>query len=77
MLQKKIKTVLIVEGMSCKHCANKVESSFQKMAFVKKVRVNLKEGKVLLVGDESLDKNFLKQQIEDLGYQLIRIEEVI
>ena len=41
MFGKEIKKIISIEGMSCKHCASKVEKALKEMKKKKKVKVDL------------------------------------
>ncbi len=41
MFDKSVNTVLSVEGMSCMHCAKRVEDALKALKGVKKVKVDL------------------------------------
>lgn len=62
---------LNVQGMSCGHCVNSVESNVGELPGVDQVKVNLAEGKVDVVFDEektSLDQ--IIEVIDDQGYSV-------
>ena len=52
MFNKKVKQVINVDGMSCSHCAKKVENSLKEIDGVLKVSANLDKKEV----QELLDK---------------------
>ncbi|MFS0863609.1 copper chaperone CopZ [Fredinandcohnia sp. 179-A 10B2 NHS] len=63
---------LNVQGMSCGHCVKAVEGSVGELAGVKKVEVNLGEGKVNVEFDSAvvtLDK--IKETIDEEGYEVV------
>lgn len=62
---------LNVEGMSCQHCVNAVESNVQEMGGVNEVRVNLEQGTV----DVDFQAAFvslseIRGKIEEQGYKV-------
>lgn len=62
---------LKVSGMSCGHCVKAVEGSVGELQGVKKVAVDLSEGKVAVEFDGklvSLEK--IKETIDDQGYDV-------
>ena len=61
-------TTIKVEGMTCNHCKNSVETNLEKLAFIDHANVNLEEKTVTLVGDE-ITVNIAKETIESLGYK--------
>lgn len=68
----KTKRIIKVEGMSCSHCAKKVETALKEIKQVKSVNVLLEEKKVEVVLKEEIDNKILEDTIEDLGYQVIK-----
>jgi len=63
---------LKVEGMSCAHCVNAVESSVGELQGVSSVKVDLEKGEVAVAFDNSqtsLDK--IQETIEDQGYDVV------
>lgn len=52
MFNKKIKTIIKVEGMSCNHCADKVTKALESLDDVRKVKVNLKNNSVTILSDK-------------------------
>ena len=64
--------LLKVEGMSCNHCVNSVESSVGKLEGVANVIVNLEQGMVEINFDSSkVSKDKIKDVIEDQGYDVV------
>lgn len=62
---------LQVQGMSCGHCVNAVESNVAKLDGVNQVKVHLESGKVEVSFDEekvTLEK--IKETIDDQGYEV-------
>lgn len=60
-----------VEGMSCIHCAKKVENALKELREVKSAKVSLENKKVDVTLKEELDDKILKDTIEDLGYKVV------
>ena len=60
--------VLKVEGMTCNHCKNNVESNLEKLSFVEKARVDLGAKTVTLEG-ENIELETAKSLIASLGYK--------
>ena len=67
----KITKTLKVEGMSCIHCAKKVETALKEIKQVKSVKVLLEEKNVEIILKEDIDNKILENAIEDLGYNVI------
>lgn len=64
----KVQTIQ-VEGMSCNHCKNNVESNLNKLSYINQVEVNLPQKTVRLEG-EQIDMEEVKETIHKLGYKV-------
>jgi copper chaperone len=63
---------LKVQGMSCSHCVNAVESSVGELQGVSSVKVNLEQGEVTVAYDNSKTSlNEIQETIEDQGYEVV------
>lgn len=63
---------LQVQGMSCGHCVNAVESNVGKLDGVEQVKVNLETGKVDVSYDEGkVTVEKIKETIDDQGYDVV------
>ena len=56
--KNKISKTLNIEGMSCIHCAKKVETALKQIKQVKSAK-------------EEIEDSVLKDTIEDLGYKVV------
>lgn len=62
---------LNVQGMSCGHCVNAVESNVGKIDGVEQVKVNLESGKVdVLFDNKKVTVEKIKDTIDDQGYDV-------
>jgi len=67
-----MKETLKVNGMSCSHCVNAVESSVGKLTGVSSVKVDLEAGEVTVEYDDSKTTlKEIKETIEDQGYDVV------
>lgn len=66
-----------VEGMHCEHCARKVKSCLENLTDVRKVKVRIPKKEVMVIYHHSLDNELLQKKIEELGYQVTGIRDVI
>jgi len=67
-----MKEVIKVEGMSCDHCVNSIESSVGKLTGVSAVKVDLGNGDVSVEFDNAITTLVqIKEVIEDQGYDLV------
>ena len=71
MFNKKVKQVINVDGMSCSHCAKKIENSLKEVEGVLKVSINLDKKEVIITSKFEIDTNLLRKKIEDLGYKYL------
>ncbi len=69
------KTVVTIEGMSCNHCKNKVEVALQTIENVNKVKADLKSKQAIISSKTEVDKDNIKNIVEELGYKVIDIKE--
>lgn len=70
MFNKITKTIKI-EGMSCIHCAKKVENGLKEIKQVKSVKVILEEKIAEITLKEEIDEKILKNKIEEIGYTVV------
>lgn len=66
-----ITKTISVEGMSCIHCAKKVEDALKDLKQVKSAKVSLEDKKVDVTLKEDIEDKVLKDTIEDLGYKVV------
>ena len=67
-----VKSIIIVDGMSCDHCSNAITKTLVAMPGVSNVTVDLTEKTVTVEHDPvraELDK--IKSEIEEQGYDVI------
>lgn len=76
MFNKKNKKKVIIEGMMCSHCAEKVEKALMTLENVSKVKVDLKEKSATVFYDQSIKEEDIKNKIAELEYKVIDIKEV-
>ena len=69
MFNKKIKTIIKVEGMSGNHCADKVTKALESLDDIRKVKVNLKNNSVTILSDKELNIKVVESTINSLGYK--------
>lgn len=70
----KITKIIEIEGMSCEHCAKKVESALKDVKGVKSARVDLANKKAEVTLKEEVDESILKSAVEDLGYEVKEVK---
>lgn len=65
-----MKETLIVEGMSCNHCVNSIETSVGALTGVSTVKVDLGNNEVSVEFDNATTFAQIKETIEEQGYDL-------
>ncbi|WJY28052.1 copper chaperone CopZ [Sporosarcina trichiuri] len=66
-----MKEVLKVEGMSCQHCVNAVETNVGEISGVSSVKVDLPAKEVAVEYDNEATMKQVKETIEDQGYDVV------
>lgn len=74
MFNKKIKKVIIIEGMMCEHCKEKVEKSLLELDNVTKVRVSLKDKTATIYSSVSIPDEDIIDTINKLDYKVMNIK---
>lgn len=69
-----MKKIVSIEGMSCEHCAARVEKALKTVANVEKAEVKLKKNCAVVHSHEDVSDADIKQAIEDAGYTVTGIE---
>ena len=69
-----IETILKVDGMMCGMCESHVNETVRKTADVKKVTSSHTKGETVIVSDQALDIETLKQAIAATGYTVTGAE---
>lgn len=72
MFGKKI--VVKIDGMSCSHCAKRVEEGLKKIDNVKSVKVDLNNKKATVTYKDSIDTDMIEKTINELEYEFKGIE---
>ena len=75
--KKKLSTIMrkrtvVVEGMSCQHCVNRVMEAVNAVEGASAI-VNLKKGQVTVSMDRPIEDSVIRQAIEAAGYQVMEI----
>lgn len=64
---------IIVAGMSCKHCVNRVEKALSEVEGISSISIDLENGKVEFICEKDISEEAIKELIEDAGYDVIAI----
>lgn len=63
-------TTITVDGMTCGHCVNAVQTEVGKLDGVSDVSVDLASGQVTIVANEAPDAGALREAVEEAGYEV-------
>jgi len=66
-----MKEILKVEGMSCNHCVNSIETNVGGLTGVSAVKVNLADNEVAVEFANAATLAHVKETIEDQGFDLV------
>lgn len=69
-----MQSTIIVEGMTCGHCANAVTQELLKISGVSDVTVEVESGVVLVQSESTLEQTLVAQAIEEAGYTLLEMK---
>ena len=74
--KKKKRKIIHIEGMSCEHCAKKVETALEDLVDIQRAKVNLKKRCAIVTYQNSVDEVLLQNTIEKLGYTVTGVKEL-
>ncbi len=63
-------TTITVDGMTCGHCVNAVQTEVGKLDGVTDVSVDLGSGQVTIVSETEPDADALRDAVEEAGYEI-------
>ncbi len=59
-----------VSGMSCSHCARRIEEAIRGVSGVKEVKVELESGRVWVGASDGVKKEDVVRAVEQAGYRV-------
>lgn len=62
--------IIKVEGMVCSGCENRVQNALKTIKGVENVIANHVTGTVTVTSNNELEKDTLKEKIEDIGFEV-------
>ena len=65
-------TNLIVNGMMCGGCENRVKNAIKNIEGVKDVTADHNTGKVIVISNNEVSEEIIKETLEDIGYEVVR-----
>lgn len=66
---------ILIEGMKCSGCANRVNNALKGIKGIKKVNVNLEEKYADIVYKKDIDNEIITSTITELGFKVTGIED--
>lgn len=65
-------TILIVNGMMCGGCENRVKNAIKNIEGVENVTADHNTGKVIVISNNEVSEKIIKETLEDIGYEVVR-----
>ena len=65
-------TNLIVNGMMCGGCENRVKNAIKNIEGVENVTAAHNTGKVIVISNNEVSEEIIKETLEDIGYEVVR-----
>ncbi len=65
-------TILIVNGMMCGGCENRVKNAIKNIEGVENVTADHNTGKVTVVSNNQVSKEMIKETLQDIGYEVVK-----
>ena len=63
---------LIVNGMMCGGCENRVKNAIKNIEGVENVTADHNTGKVIVISDNEVSEETIKEALEDIGYEVVK-----
>ena len=67
--------IIVIEGMMCNGCVNRVKNSLEQIDGVQEVNVSLEDKKAIVTLNANVSNDELKSAVEDLDFKVTSIEE--
>ena len=65
-------TNLIVNGMMCGGCENRVKNAIKNIEGVENVTADHNTGKVIIISNNEVSEEIIKEKLEDIGYEVVK-----
>ena len=65
-------TNFIVNGMMCGGCENRVKNAIKNIEGVENVTADHNTGKVIVVSNNEVSEETIKETLEDIGYEVVK-----
>lgn len=63
-----MKKIILIDGMKCENCANRIKMSLEKIDNILNVNVNLDTKEVVIEYDKEINNYLIEEVINDLGF---------
>ena len=63
---------LIVNGMMCGGCENRVKNAIKNIEGVENVTADHNTGRVIVISDNEVSEEIIKEALEDIGYEVVK-----
>ncbi len=64
--------ILIVNGMMCGGCENRVKNAVKNIEGVENVTADHTTGKVTVISNNQVSKEIIKETLQDIGYEVVK-----
>ena len=64
--------ILIVNGMMCGGCENRVKNAIKNIEGVENVTADHNTGKVTVISNNQISKEIIEETLEDIGYEIVK-----
>lgn len=65
-------TILIINGMMCGGCENRVKNAIKNIEGVENVTADHNTGKVTVISNNQISKEIIEETLEDIGYEIVK-----
>ena len=65
-------TNLIVNGMMCGGCENRIKNAIKNIEGVENVTADHNTGKVIVISNNEVSEEIIKETLEDIGYEVVK-----
>lgn len=72
-----MKKYIVIEGMVCQGCENRIKKAVESLDFVRQVKVDSKAGYAIIKMPIEVPDEVLKETIENVGYKVKSIERLL
>lgn len=66
---------VLIDGMKCEGCANRVKNAISDLKSVKKIDVNLSNKEAIITYKKELSNDDISRKIEALGFKVVEIKD--